>query len=322
MDSQKPKVLFITNMFPYPKSINFGVFVKEQIDCLVDNFGIIAKTYFINAQEEGNLVYLKSVFKIFRILKKDEEIDIIHIHYGLSALFLLFFRPKKKIFVTFHGSDILKKQGRYIQVIISKYIAKKVDKVFILNDEMEEIMKKLNVNYEVLPCGVNADFFDIDPGIQKKEENLRLVLFTGDPERSVKNYPLFKEVIQILKAKSQFNINFNCIHNMSRAEVRAVLNQSDCLLMTSISEGSPQVIKEALACNLPVVSVPVGDVGIVIQDIPNCFISDSYDANQLAALTIKALENRGAPIRETFLKKGRYENKAVCKRIFENYLTT
>ncbi|WP_017259467.1 glycosyltransferase [Pedobacter arcticus] len=322
MIAKKLTVLYITNMFPYPKSINFGIFVKEQIDCLVENFGITAKTYFINAQEEGNLVYLKSIFKVFRILKKDKEIDIIHIHYGLSALFLLFFRPKKKIFVTFHGSDILKKQGRYIQVIISKYIAKKADKVFILNAEMEEIMKELNVPYEVLPCGVDADFFTVDDTLKEKENSSRLILFTGDPERTVKNYPLFKEVTELVKTKSAFNISLASIHNMTRTQVRDVLNQADCLLMTSISEGSPQVIKEALACNLPIVSVPVGDVDMVIKDIPNCFMSNSYDANELALLTIKAIENNNAPIRAAFLKKGNYENKSVCKRIFENYLTT
>ncbi|HEX7366912.1 MAG TPA: glycosyltransferase [Pelobium sp.] len=321
MNSKNLNVLFITNMFPYPKSPNFGIFVKEQIDCLVANFGIFAKTFFINPQEKGNIVYLKSIYKIFKTLKKHPEIDIIHIHYGLSALFLLFFKPKQKIFVTFHGSDILKKQNRYIQVIISKYIAKKVDKAFILNDEMESIMKKLKVPYEVLPCGVDADFFTIDSNGREKTANSRLIVFPGDPTRDVKNYPLFKQVIAILGAKSQFSIQTECIHNMSRAQVKELLNRADCLLMTSISEGSPQVIKEALACNTPVVSVPVGDVDVVIKNIPNCYISSNYKPEDLAVLTSKAIETQDAPIRQAFLKKGRYENKMVCQKIYQNYLS-
>jgi glycosyltransferase involved in cell wall biosynthesis len=321
MDSQIPKVLYVTNMYPHPNSIYYGIFVKEQIDCLVENFGVKAKIYFINAKEKGNLEYLKSIFKISNILKKDKEIDIIHIHYGLSAFFLLFFRPKVKIFITFHGADILKKQGRYIQVLLSKFIAKKADKVFILNDEMEVIMKKLNVNYEILPCGVDADFFKIEPNIKLENENSRLILFSGDPNRFEKNFPLFQEVIEVLKTKSPYHIIFESIHNMTRVQVRKLLNRANCLLMTSISEGSPQVVKEALSCNLSVVSVPVGDVGNVIKDIPNCFIANGYEPNELASLTMKAIETRNPLIRKTFLEKGLYENKVICKRIFQNYIT-
>lgn len=309
-------------MLPYPKSPTFGIFVKEQIDCLVEDFGVKAKTYFINAQEEGNLVYAKSVFKVAKILKNDKDIDIIHIHYGLSALFLMFFRPKKKIFITFHGSDILEKQGKYIQVLISKYVAKKADKIFILNDEMEAIMRHLKVPYEVLPCGVNADFFTPDDTVKKSDELSKLILFTGDPERGVKNYPLFKEVTEIVKTKSEFKISLACIHNMTRTQVREILNQADCLLMTSISEGSPQVIKEALACNVPVVSVPVGDVDVVTKDIPNCFVANTYDACELANLTIKAIGTTDAPIREAFINKNLYENKSVCQRIYQNYINS
>lgn len=320
MKSQIPKVLYVTNMYPHPNSNYYGIFVKEQIDCLIENFGVKAQIYFINAKEKGNLEYIKSVFKISDILKKDKEIDIIHIHYGLSAFFLLFFKPKVKIFITFHGADILKKQGHYIQVLLSKFIAKKADKVFILNDEMEVIMKKLNVNYKILPCGVDADFFKLEPSIKRKDEKSRLILFSGDPNRFEKNFPLFEKVIEILKTKSHYNILFASIHNMTRVQVREVLNRSDCLLMTSISEGSPQVIKEALSCNLSVVSVPVGDVGNVIKDISNCFIANGYDPKELADLTIKAIGTNNPFIRETFLKKGLYENKSICKRIFQNYI--
>ena len=321
MISQKPKVLYITNMYPHPKSINFGIFVKEQIDCLVEKFGVNAIIYFINAKERGSLEYLKSILKIFSILKKDKAIDTVHVHYGLSALFLLFFKPKAKVFITFHGADILKKQGHYIQVLLSKYIAKKADKVFILNQEMETIMKKLNVPYDILPCGVNTDFFTAYEAPKPESRSNRLILFSGDPNRVEKNYPLFKEVIDILKSKNNLVISFACIQDLTRFQVRDLLNQADCLLMTSISEGSPQVIKEALSCNLSVVSVPVGDVAIVVKDISNCFIASGYDPNELAELTNKAIMNNNPFIRETFLKKGVYENNSVCKRIFENYVT-
>ncbi|RZK77238.1 MAG: glycosyltransferase, partial [Pedobacter sp.] len=243
----------------------------------------------------------------------------IHIHYGLSALFLLFFRPKKKIFVTFHGADILKEQGHYIQVLISKYIAKKVDKVFILNDEMEVIMKKLKVPYEILPCGVDTDFFK-DTVAQNKPDNSKLLLFSGDPERTVKNYPLFEKIVENIKTKTNTNILVDCVHNKNREQVREILNQADCLVMTSFSEGSPQIVKEALSCNLPVVSVPVGDIPTVINGISSCYAASGHHANELADLTLLAIENRSNSVREEFLNKKLYENKYICSKIYQNYI--
>ncbi len=318
MKSDNNKVLFITNMYPHPSFTYMGVHVKEQIDCLVKDFGINAEVYFINANEKGKLEYVKSIFKIYNILKKNKDIQTIHIHYGLSALFLAFFRPKAKIFLTFHGGDILIAQGQYVQVLISKYVAKKVDKIFILNKEMGKIVSKLNIPYEILPCGIDTEFF-INKAIDKKSTQSKTILFPGDASRPVKNYPLFEEVIKILNKTASFKIKTICIHNLTRTEVRDLLNSADCLVMTSLSEGSPQIIKEALSCNLPVISVPVGDVETVIAGIPSCYTSNGFDPVELAELTIKVLEANEPNIRSEFLKKGIYENKSICEKLAENY---
>jgi glycosyltransferase involved in cell wall biosynthesis len=311
------KILFVTNMYPIPEHKYLGIHVKEQVDYLTKNYPIVSSIFFINTAEKGKLEYIKSIFKIFDILKKNKT-DVIHIHYGLSAIFLLFFRPKAKVFLTFHGGDILKEQGNHVQIFISKMAAKLVDKVFILNKEMEGIMKRLNVPYELLPCGVNTDFF-----INKKElkapGDSKLILFPGDPSRKVKNFGLFLKVIDILKRKSEYEINFICIHNMTRSEVCEWLNKADCLLMTSFSEGSPQIIKEALSCNLSVVSVPVGDVINVIDGIPFCSVSQDNNPENLADLVISVMQSGDKSIRDAFLKKEIYDNKSVCKKLYENY---
>lgn len=321
LKTENEKVLFITNMYPHQKFQYMGVHIKEQIDCLKEDFGIIPCIYFINIQKGGKFAYLKSILEIFKIIKADETIKTIHIHYGLSALFLLFFRPKTRIFLTFHGGDILIKQGHYIQVMISKYIAKKVDKIFILNKEMEKIMLELRVPYELLPCGVDSKFFTND-AYDTCNNSSKLILFPGDSLRTVKNYPLFEQVVKILNNLNIFKIQVICVHNLTRLEVKELLNRADCLIMTSLSEGSPQIIKEALSCNLPVVSVPVGDVETVIDGIPSCFISHSFDPLELANLTVQALKSRKSGIRENFLKKGLYENKLICERLAENYRFT
>lgn len=313
------KILLVTNMYPNERMPYYGIFVKEQFDELSKNEDIFLNLFFINAIEKGKLEYIKSIFKIFKKTRK-EKFDVIHIHYGLSGLFLLFFKPKTKIFLTLHGGDILIRQGKYFQVWLTKKIIKKVYKIFILNQEMEDIVKKNNINYHLLPCGINKDFFKPESDQKTIISSKKIIVFPGDPNRIVKNFPLFLNVIQILKTEyPSWEIEFKCIHNVSREQVRDLLCSADCLLMTSISEGSPQVVKEALSCNLPVVSLPVGDVCEILKDIPSCHTSQTNDAHELSYLITLALKERSANIRNCFLKKRIYDNSWVANAIVKEY---
>ena len=311
-------VLFVTNMYPTPSQEYYGIFVKEQIDYLSEKYNLISSVYFINANVRGKIEYIRSIFDLRRILKQ-KAIDIIHIHYGISGLFLLFFRPKAKIFLTLHGGDILKNQGMFIQNMLSKLIMKRVDKVFVLNGEMEKIAKRLGVNYEIIPCGVNTDFFDTVTSDIHRCQSEKLIIFPGTPSRPEKNYPLFSKVCEIVRKESNWKVVSKCIEHMTRAQVRDTLNSADCLLMTSFSEGSPQIIKEALACGLPVVSVDVGDIRKVLSGVPSCYVSDEYDAGRLADLVIKTFDENSSQIRSVFLAKGEYDNGTICEKLFQNY---
>src|SRR5690606_32532834 len=231
--------------------------------------------------------------------------DIVHIHYVISALFLLFFKPKTKFYLTLHGSDILKNAGNSVQVFLKKRILKKVDKVFIQNKAMEELVRKFNKNCEIIPCGVNIDFFKPVHIRNNREKDTKLIVFPNSPSRAVKNYPLFQQVIQHLMETSTYKIEIRCVDNLSRAEVRDLFNTADCLLMTSISEGSPQVIKEALSCGLPIVSVPVGDVKQMVKNVPHCYVSKGCSPQELSSLVQLSLEgNKGSAVRNAFISKG------------------
>lgn len=310
-------VLFVTNMYPVKSMQYYGIYVKEQIDYLTEHFDINSYLYFINSYEFGKFEYVKSIYKI-RSIVKQRKIDVIHIHYGLSGLFLLFYRPKVNIFLTFHGGDIQHDQGRLIQNLLSKLIARKVKRVFVLNQEMVKEVQKLNIDYELLPCGINTDFFK-NSAIKDISSTTKLVLFPGDPARDVKNYPLFQDVLKIARKMTPYEIRSECIHDMSRIEVRNALSTANCLLMTSTSEGSPQIVKEALSCGLPVVSVNVGDVEKMLENIPSCYISITRDPLELAKMILKAIDGDVSNIRDAFVRKGLYDNRTICKRLIENY---
>jgi glycosyltransferase involved in cell wall biosynthesis len=311
------KILFITNMYPTIIQPFFGIFVKEQIDAIKKDFDFQEEIYLINGLHKSKFEYLKSIFAIPYLIMISRP-DIIHIHYGISGLFLLFYKPSKPIFLTLHGCDFLDHGNNRIQVWISKLIAKKATQIFVQNQEMKDLGIKINPNIEVLTCGVDTFFFNPDDS-KIIEFDKKVVVFPSNPERVEKNYPLFLKVIDKLEFELKEKIIIKCIDKMNRVEIRDILSSANCLLMTSISEGSPQVVKEALSCGLPVVSVPVGNVAEMIKGVPNCSISSSFEAEELATLVLKCLSGNKKGIRKSFTEKEIYDNKNIALRLAKFY---
>lgn len=311
------KVLFITNMYPTPHHPTDGIFVREQIENLSKNRHFEYDVYHIDTRVRGKLGYLKSLLILpFRIFSC--HYDLIHIHYGISGLFLLFWRPPVTVFLTLHGGEILPDQGHFVQAFLTKRILSKVNKVFIQSKEMQEIVELHTNSHQILPCGVDSTFFR-PLKVSDRSAGRKLIIFPSDPARPEKNFALFFSTVKLLRKIALHQIEYRCIYNLSREEVRDLYNEADCLLMTSISEGSPQVVKEALFSGLPVVSVPVGDVREMVDGIPNCFISDEYCPLHLSRLVQLAYTCKSDDIRKAFLCKG-YDLTKVTDQLLDNYL--
>jgi glycosyltransferase involved in cell wall biosynthesis len=105
----------------------------------------------------------------------------------------------------------------------------------------------------------------------------KFVLFSGSFKNSVKNYPLAKAAIHHLNDRVVLSSSIKLVElkGYSPEQVCLLLNACDIALLTSLSEGSPNFIKEAMACNRPIVSTDVGDVRDLVEGIPGCFISES-----------------------------------------------
>lgn len=307
-------------MYPTSDMPNYGIFVKEQIDSLKKYFNIDYEVYFINGIVDKTS-YIKSIFEIKRLVNK-KSFDLIHVHYGLSGLFMLWLkRFRIPILVTLHGGDIQAEQGKKIQVMLTKLIIKKADGVITLNTKMDNIARNYVKRTNIIPCSVNTDLF-YPSTIQIKKEKY-LIVFPSDRSRYVKNYPLFDKTISILESRFHIECDVVEVKNMSRDQVRDLYQKADLLLMTSISEGSPQVVKEAMACNLKVVSTPVGDVKILLEGVKGSAVSENHDANELAELCMKSLNNSlfGIEGRDKIFKL-MLDEKSVAKKVFELYNIT
>lgn len=314
------KILYVTNMYPTQDRIYLGIFVKEQISYYAEKYNINPDVYFIDGGK-SNLNYLKSIFEINRLLSKNHY-DLVHIHFGLSGMFLLI-NPfiKVPVVVTLHGCDIQSYHGEGLTQKISKIIVRKSTRAIILNDNMATLLAAHKHKLVKIPCGIDISLFNLGRCNQNKTSFV--IGFPSSRDRHEKNYPFFKTVISNLE-KQGYNIEIVEFTNFTRDEVVENLSKLDCLLMTSFTEGSPQIIKEALACNVPIISTRVGDVDMLLQDVDNCSIIDNYDV-QLFADKVKALillkpEERITNGRDRIIELG-LDQDSVSSKLHTLYLS-
>ena len=169
----------------------------------------------------------------------------------------------------------------------------------------------------IVPCGIELEtFFFINQKIAKEKcslnVNKKYILFTSNFKNKVKNYPLAKRAIELTK----LDIELVELKNKSRKEVNLLLNACELLLMTSYSEGSPQIVKEAMAVNCPVVSTDVGEVSQIINDTNHCYVLP-FDAKLIASKIIKILDN---PVRTNGRNNiSDYNNELIASKIKNIY---
>lgn len=286
------KILVVTNVYPSVEHPYHGIFVSEQLRAVKKlHDDVEYDVLYINGFE-GKFQYIKSIWEIVQKINKGEY-DLVHIHYGLAGIYLYWpFIKKVPTVVTFHGSDIQPKGGNgKISEMVSIHTAKNADAAIILNDDMETMVKPYCKNTYMIPCAVDLEVF------KPKGKNIRHkttdIVFPSNHERKVKNYPLFCEVMEILKTKYGLNVEEKELKGLTRVEIAQLYSNSDLLLMTSNSEGSPQAVKEAMACNLPCVSTPVGDVRFLLSNVKDSYVSSSHNATELADLVVKSLQRTG-----------------------------
>lgn len=313
------KILVVTNVYPSDKHPYHGIFVSEQLKAVKKLHDDVEFDVFYINGFAGKLQYIKSIWKIAKTINNDEY-DLVHIHYGLAGMYLYWpFIKKVPTVVTFHGSDIQPKGGNgRISEMVSIHTAKKAEAAIILNDEMETMVKPYCKNTNMIPCAVDLDVFK--PMEKSKQNKKTYIVFPSNHERRVKNYPLFCDVMEILKTKYGLNVEEKELKGLTHVEIAQLYSNSDLLLMTSNSEGSPQAVKEAMACNLPCVSTPVGDVRLLLSNVKDCYVSSSHDATELAELVVKSLQRTGKGIlgREK-ISNLHLDEESIANKVYQIY---
>ena len=180
---------------------------------------------------------------------------------------------------------------------------------------------KPNKKYSLLPCGIDiSDLQMTDKQEARKRMNLpsgkTYILFAGAFNNAVKNAPLAKEAVALLNDE---NVELLELKGYSHEEVTLLMCAVDVFLMTSISEGSPQVIKEALACGCPIVSVDVGDVKERIDGVDGCFVTQKREPEELLHLLQKTIAFNGKTNGRAHIMLDRLDNNHVAKCLLKVY---
>jgi teichuronic acid biosynthesis glycosyltransferase TuaC len=279
------KVLIITNMYPIPEMPFFGTFVKEQVESLRKE-GVDIDVLFVNGKK-NTLNYLWAFPRLWaRLLTR--RYDLIHAHYVFSGIIARaqFLYP---VVLTHHGHQVFQTW----QAPICRLVTRFMDKTLVMSNEMRE-RGRLPQSI-VIPCGVDFELFKPMPQQQMREElNLprdkKLVIFAGQHDVPVKRWDIVQASVKILKERMP-NAELVLVSKKPLNVVPKYMSACDVLVLVSDGEGSPMVIKEAMACNLPIVSTRVGDVPEVISGTEGCYLC-SQDPQDVAEKLAMAL-NRG-----------------------------
>ena len=278
--------LIIQSSYEKNGSIDYSILTKNQVLDL-EKKSISTDLFLVNFR--NNPIYF---FKNLNALKKrlkSTNYDFIHFQYGsLLGLLGVFVNHRNKI-ISICGSDILVfKQNllkTYLVSLVTKVSLNFYNKIIVKSENLSlEISTKNRSRIRIIPNGVDIMKFYKKSYLKKK--SFDILFHEGLKNKPIKNIELAEKTIGLLKNKIP-NLSFNIISNIPHKQLPCILQNSDCLLLTSFHEGSPNIVKESLAVNTPVVSVDCGDVKQRLENANLGGVSKSYNEFELSELIYK-----------------------------------
>ena len=272
------KVLILTAIYPTPENPAFGSYVRTQAES-IERAGVTIETMVLKDRNR-KLIYPKAILQLRQRLA-DGSIDLVHAHYGLVGM-VARTQSRVPVVVTYHGSDILgwinkKGQRELLGRIIAgagRIVARRVDAAIVQSDEMASKLKASNVY--VIPHEVDFKVFQPTERDQARSElglslQKKYLLFAANPKVGVKRFPLAKAVAERLSHEDP-SVELLVVCKDTQQRLALYMSACDALIFPSYQEGSPNIVKQAMACNLPLVSTDVGDVRQLIGSTPDCYV--------------------------------------------------
>jgi glycosyltransferase involved in cell wall biosynthesis len=301
------KVLVVTNMYPTAARPYFGVQVARQVESLRrEGVSIVLEAI---AGDRGEADYFLARRRIARLVRTQQP-DLIHCHFGYTPLAAAFLgRP---YLVTLCGDDVNgESDGRggitlksRLGILVTQLFALAAARVIVKSAAMRNrLWPAARRKAELVPNGVDEELFHPLPRREARQrlgigEHALVLAFVNSGGQATKRLDLAAATRDALVGRGRA-AQLLVAERIPPAEMPWYYGAADCLLMTSDLEGSPNCVKEALACGVPVVSVPVGSVPELI-DTPTRGRVVARDPAQLAD-AVDAVVRSQPPTRPSLL---------------------
>jgi glycosyltransferase involved in cell wall biosynthesis len=290
----------------YPSAVwpTSGVFVRQQIEGLTA-IGLKVRVVFVDRLQKGPWVYYRLGQAVRRAMEEFAP-GVVHVMYGGVMAAQVMREPGlPPVVLTFHGSDLLgenfsglfRKVVSHYGVLCSRRAARRAQGVVVVARHLIRALGNAisPERIQVIPNGVNLDHFKpLDHGVCQGrlgwEPGRFQVLFADNNGNPAKRPGLARAAVESLEANGT-PARLHFLSGVPYAEVPVWMGASDALLLTSSQEGSPTVVKEALACGVPVVSVDVGDVAGQLAAAQGCYLAKA-EPGDLALKLERVFEHR------------------------------
>jgi glycosyltransferase involved in cell wall biosynthesis len=327
VDDARSQVLVITNMWPDDEQPVYGIFVKRQMESL-RAFGIHVDVAYIRGKRSPLAYPLAAASFALRSPKLARRYRLVHVHAGETGLAARLVRGVPML-ISYCGDDLLgdpRADGRLkpksvLRSIVLRQLARTFSATITKSREMEDALPGPVADRNVvLPNGVDTDLFrPIDKadcrGQLGWDADERVALFVGNPDIERKRYWL-AEAAREAAERDVGPIRLHVAKSVTPDHVPVLMNAADVLLFPSSLEGSPNTVKEALMCDLPVIASAVGDIPELLEGVEPSWLCEPTPEAYCAALTDALREPRRSNGRAS---AEHLSSRAIAARLFELY---
>jgi teichuronic acid biosynthesis glycosyltransferase TuaC len=317
------KILVATSIYPTSQNPARGTFVRTQVEYL-KRAGVEVELLIVG-EHSRKLMYPRAALELRQRLT-GSSIDLVHAHYSYVGI-VARTQWKVPVVVSYCGDDLLgtiNARGRQtlfgrLAVIAGRLLSKQADGVIVKSRGMARALGRKKGVF-VIPHEIDLELFlPLDREEARKllglDPRKKYLLFAANPDIPVKRFPLARAVADHMNRQDS-TIELLVIHREPQNYLPLFMSACDALVFTSYQEGSPNVVKQAMACNLPIVSTDVGDVREIIGKTEGCYLSEPKVEDFLKHLS-SILRHR-----ERTSGRGQVQHlagPAIAQRIIEAY---
>ncbi len=326
------RVLIFTSMYPGKDSPGYAPYMADQVRSLIEA-GLSIKLIEVNPRST-RFNYAVVFPQLVRSIRS-KEFDIIHTHHTYTMLLVDFARRIARVRIpvvltnhegetldlvrslrTWHPTSRLRHS-----LFLKRLAAERADFVIFVSRRLSEMIAP-SVPFEVIPCGVDlSKFTPLDRALCRRQLSIgsgaTVLFFPNNPRGAGKRFALAQATYEIVKKRVQPSFLLAADGNIPHHMMPLYYNAADVVIQASFYEASPTVVKETLACEVPLVSTDSGDTREIVDGVPYCFVCRA-DARDLAEHALLCLGQRAVGGRDR-LRAMELGTDQVARRLLRVY---